>query len=60
MEVQLLAVPIYNTPRATIQFKLGSKLKKTRSGLSQVLPPDKEAKLMVWIKEPQRKGLLTR
>ncbi|KAF2892060.1 hypothetical protein ILUMI_14113, partial [Ignelater luminosus] len=46
----------YGIPRATLQFRLSNKLKKTGHGPPPILTQDEEELLVHWIKECQLKG----
>lgn len=46
----------FRVPKATIQFRLSDKFKKTSLGPAPVLRQDEEVLLVTWLKECQRKG----
>lgn len=50
------ASKLYNVPRATLQFRLGSKFSKPELGRNTYLTKHEETELVQWILESHRKG----
>lgn len=50
------ASKIFNIPRSTLQFRLGSNFSKVRPGPSTILTSEEEERMVHWIKISQQKG----